>query len=388
MARGEIRVNKGREDQEIEEAVAGFIASGSFQVKLPARSLFEAFVRFLKAQQEDFEEQLLNRDAPPEAFLSDDEKHIRIEQLAQCAFDYCATQMGEKFRAAFIELIRESLIFSDSIWLERCGAGEEQINDARPSLADFQHNVLRFSLQRARSLPVREPDRSENDEKLQPLLRATYEIINNLVSHSYDHVRVYEFLRQAAQQAIEKQDAKQGVTRDAEEVDALSHVAAREMAELIWEHIDSGVGLGIRLMLSLASAVAVPSFAQQHGIAESEVREQMTSVTDFKEEIGIPLLDDWLKTFSPLFSRVGRPPNNLGDERLDTERERFIQDVKAAIEELKTVNKGKIGLKLGYGKNREGLEPNKAAAAKALREKAKRLGVDVGALIRAKKDRT
>ncbi|MCI0389110.1 MAG: hypothetical protein MOB07_10160 [Acidobacteria bacterium] len=83
----------------------------------------------------------------------------------------------------------------------------------------------------------------------------------------------------------------------------------------------------------------------------------------------------------------GRPKGTTY-EKLEKERETFIQDVNAAIARLKNIERGNIGLRLRYGKSRSGLEPNKEAAAKTLRAKAKRLGVDVDELIAAKKDRT
>ncbi|HMV83004.1 MAG TPA: hypothetical protein PLD20_18630 [Blastocatellia bacterium] len=302
MARDDIRVNKAREDKAVNGLVDNLIATGGFNVIFPLPDqLFQGLQQLIQADIEDGEEARRNRGQSSE-FESEDEKSIYTEQLTQCVWQHFYQHRAEKFRFALVELIHESLGFSWSIHRERSGFGVEEINEARPTMSDLQQNVLRHSLRRLRSLPVRkerETESAENDSQLHPFLRAAYEIQNNLSVWTYNHVRVYELLREALYTASTTNG------HSAEDADDLSHGLANEMAELIWENVEESVGLMIKVMLSVMTVVALPSFAQQNAIDDPEIEEHKHSAGKLKEKIIDPLIDAWLKNFLPLLRTPG-----------------------------------------------------------------------------------
>jgi hypothetical protein len=215
-----------------------------------------------------------------------------------------------------------------------------------------------------------------------PIRRALREIGASLKGR-YDREAVREYLREAFRQNIEERNAETGEIVSRAVIDEQVEQGASEFEKVIWEGLDSALAMGINALMMTAGSVYLPTVGRRVEASESKVREQMHAKSVVRDQIIDTLLDPWLEQFSPLFSHSGRPPNNLGNEELDKEREQFIQDLIAAIEGLKIVDRGNIGLKLGYGKSRsEGLQPNKPGAAKALREKANRLGVNVDDLIR------
>lgn len=213
------------------------------------------------------------------------------------------------------------------------------------------------------------------------LLRACREISANLEAR-YDREAVRDCLRESLRQNIEKRNAESGEKASRAVIDEEVSLGSAEIEEVVWEGLVGALEMGIKALMMTAASVYLVPVARQINAAESKVREQMDAKSHVRDAIVEALLDPWLERFASRFSRAGRPPSDLDDWELDRERERFIQELTKAVKRLKTVNKGNIGLELGFGKSREGLEPSSATAAKALREKAARLGVNVDTLIR------
>lgn len=323
MSNGTYRVNKTREDKAVDELVATLIAAGGYNVVFHLPDLlFHGLQSLICAQIEDGEEILQEQGATPDSFQPEEEKRIYIEQLTQCAWQYFHEQKAEKFRVALIELIHESIYFSYAIHAERCGLDEKQVNGARPTFAEIQQNVLRRSIQRLRGLPMRREtgmELAENAMRANPIHRAHYEVLNNIMLWTYDDVHVYEHLREVLRLSYEKKG------RSPEEANDNAHALAREMAELVWENIGVAIGTMVRIMFGLVWTVAVPMLAKRHNVEDPEIEGHKTSAGAFKGQIVTAMIDNWLKEFLPLLKGSGRPPK--GAESTQSEREQFRRHV-------------------------------------------------------------
>jgi hypothetical protein len=386
MARNDIRIRNHRERADIERLTQQLITSDGIGFMYHSQPLINAFSELIDAELIDFDEQETRLYGAPRHNFTSEERRIQINRASDCALAHFNHYAPDKFRTALIELISESLAFADSIYQQRCGADEAQINQARPTAADLQQNVLWWSIQRQRHLPLqRKEDDSEwaeTNAELQPMIRAVYEILNNLVIWAYDHARMQDLLREAIRPMVGKYD----------QPDTAAHNLANEAAELIWENIDGAAQMMSSTLVTCCQMLVFQSLEQQHNDTHPEdpIRIPSPISATRLKEIAAPFLDSWFEVMSVSLSKRGRPSRKPALEDIEAERAEFIKQVKAAIEELTELDRGNIGLKLGYGKSREGLEPTKEAAAKALREKAKRLEVDVNILIgeKKKKNRT
>lgn len=369
MARNEVRVNKAREDQAVNVLVEQLIASGGFNVIFPApNQLFHGLLELILREIEDGEETPKSNEQSSQ-FDSETKKGIYAEQRTQCVWDYFHQYKADKFRLALTELIHEALRFSWPIHRERCGFGEDEINDARPTMADLQQNVLRRSLCRLRSLPVRkerETEFLENDPQADPILRAAYEIQNNFSLWTYDHVRLYELLREGIHAAY----IENGHT--AEDASDLSHLLANEMAELIWEHVGEAVGVMVKILINIMVTFALPSLARQYEISDSEIAGHKHSVGRLKEEIINPLIDTWLESFLPLLRSAGgsQPIVDVSDDDCKEYARRY-KKLHSIIQEASRTYKEAFADAEGFGQNKE------LALAEVRRRHSSELGEDI-----------
>lgn len=149
---------------------------------------------------------------------------------------------------------------------------------------------------------------AESEPNTDPLLRATYEIQNNLVIWAYDHVRLYEHLKEALTLAYQKK----GIS----DTDDLAHGLAAEMAELIWDNIGEALGVMVRIMIGLAESIALPSFAERHGIKDRQIKEHKKPLSDIKKELIDPLIGAWAESLTPFLKTAGgsEPVANVSDD--------------------------------------------------------------------------
>jgi hypothetical protein len=383
MSRDELRVRNHSEREDIKNLTEKIIASHGFGVVYQSEPIISAFAELMKATMDDFDEQTTRRNGTPINDFTPTERNNQINLASRCAFSYFNENVPNKFQTAFMELISESLAFADSVYVQKSGGDEKQIDKARPTSTDLQQNVLWWSIQRQRRLSTRRRVYSsewiEADPEIQPLNRAVYEIFNNLVLWVYDHVHMQDLLRQSIRPMVSKYD----------DPDSAAFNLANEAAELIWENIDGAAQMMSSVLVVFCHMLAFQSIEQQHNVEYPDDQIQVRapiSATKLKE-ISAPFLDSWFEVMSVKLNKPGRPSRNPVPEDQNVEQAKFIQDVKNAIRSLKVVDKGSIGLKLGYGKSREKLEPTKESAARALREKAKRLQVNIDDLLPEKKDR-
>lgn len=369
MSNQTYRVNKTREDKAVDELVATLIAAGGYNVVFSLPDLlFHGLQRLICAQIEDGEEILREQGATPDSFQPEEEKRIYIEHLTQCAWQYFHEQKAEKFRVALIELIHESIYFSDAIYAERCGLDEKEVNEARPTFADIQQNVLRRSIQRLRELPMRGEtgmELAENDPRTHPIYRANYEVLNNLMLWTYNPVRVYEHLREALRLGYEEKG------RSPEEANYNAHAFAREMAELVRENIGTAVGTMVRIMFGLVWTVAAPLWAQRHNVEDPEIEGHKTSAGKFKDQFATKMIDDWLKEFLPLLRGSGRSLKDA--ESTESEREQFrwqvIDAMLRVLDEPEKISQEAVVKKLPKSERQ-------VKSASALRNKLRRLNLE------------
>lgn len=348
MGFNEIRVNKARNDREIEEIVDRLIQSGEFNPLLLVRPVLTGFKHLKRGALNDYEQTLTEQDAPSEMFWQESEKEARIEQLAHCATEHFQSHYIEKLRIALIELMHESMAFAHPILLKDCEAGEKEIEDAKPLLADLQQNVLRQSILRLKNLPYRKRegvDGEENNEALTQLSRTSAEIYNHMAFWAYDHVRVYQFLRQDIRSIMED------IGRY-DDPDYSSHLAANDAAEFIWDNIDGAMQTMTYILVEYSMLLATPSLKQRNPkmFTRRKLRENQPSASDLKK-IAARWLDPWFDVLTVKLSKRGRIPkdeSNRVSERAQFKR-KAINAMLCVLDEPEKISQWRVSKILNIG---------------------------------------
>lgn len=341
-------VDKQRNDKEIKRLVDRLIEAGAFKSEILARPLLEGLQRLVEGQINDAETQAPGTES--EVRWLDGEKETRIERLSHCAWQHFNEHFHEKMNIALIELIQESLTFAHPIFLKRSGLSEEEINQASPSRADLEQNVLRWSILRLRNVPYRRRagnDGAENDATLLPIMRASAEIYNHLGLWTYDHVEVFKSLQSHFLSEIE--DAS-GLNDPA--AVKFSHVAARQSADFIWDNIDGAMQTMVSILIQYARLLGMASFEQRHPTIfslASRLR-ALPSATTLKD-IAAPHLDQWFNTFTVKLRQQGRVPSGTKPSQTEATKLKHRNKVKAAVLTLlnrraKTINKKSVAAEL------------------------------------------
>src|SRR5262245_46169146 len=167
-----------------------------------------------------------------------------------------------------------------------------------------------------------------------PILRVAREI-HAALEGRYDREVVREYLRKIFRQQIKVRYAESGRVRKRAEINAGAERGAAEVEKVIWEGLDSALGMGIKALMIAAATVYLPAVGRQTGEAESKVREQMDAKDAVSDEIVKIALNPWLEQFATLFSHAGRPPK--GEDRREreaNEREIELETLRAIIDEI------------------------------------------------------
>lgn len=350
MGFNEIRVRKAREDQSVDELVNKLDDLGGCKFLFPPNELFLGLQELLRSQLEDVEEACRAQDCPASDFFPEDdnERASYVEHLTQCAWQHFHQQAPEKFRVALAELIQESLIFAYPIYRQRCGFGEVEINDSRPSLADLQNNVLRRSILRLKSLPYQKRegvDGEENNEALRPNLRASAEIHNHLAYWTYDHVRVYELLRPYIRSFMEK-------AKGYDDPSHSSHLAANDAAEFIWDNIDGAMQAMTFILVEYSIRLATASLKQRHPamLTPAQMRANLPSASDL-QKIAAQWLDLWHNSLTVKLSKRGRTPKDESNRLSEREQTKssVINAMLKVLDEPEKISQWRVSKILGIG---------------------------------------
>lgn len=374
MAHNEIRVNKSRDDKAVDNLVKSLDDLGGCKFLFPPEALSKGFRELIAAEQKDFAEARQEQGLPLNYTLDSDEQKLFEERLTQCAWQHFNEQSSEKLRVTLAELIHESLGFAESIYCERLGASEEQINEARPSLADLQQNVLRRSILHLRKLPYRRSseDADENNEALFPLTRACAEIFNHLAFWTYDHVRVAHLFK----------DTFFPIVKDHSEPNKEATFFANEAAEFVWDNIDGGIQTMINILVAFAMKLAKASAIQRHRhlVPQTEVKKFEFSSSDLEGVVKV-LLRPWFEILSvKLEKKAGRKPKEQPVSEITKFEDQVIEKMLEILDEPEAITQYRVARKLNLGDPRNKKDRtlyNKlhqlALDWKLLKERAKRI---------------
>ena len=350
----EIRVKKSREDRAVDELVNKLDDLGGCKFLFPPNALFFGLQELIRGQLKDVEEACRAQDRPASQFFPEDENEraSNIEHLTQCAWQHFQEQAPEKFRVALAELIQESLFFAHPIYRQRCGFGEAEVNDSRPSLADLQNNVLRRSILRLKSLPYQKRegiDDEENNEELWPILRASAEIYNHLAFWTYDHVRVFEFLQPYIRSLMEEVEGYDDPSHS-------SHLAANDAAEFIWDNIDGAMQAMASTLVEYSIRLATPSLKQRHlaMFTAAQMRANLPSASDLKK-IAARWLDLWHNSLTVKLSKRGRSPKDESNKLSEREQTKssVINAMLKVLDEPEKISQWRVSKNLGIGNRRD-----------------------------------
>lgn len=153
MQQPSFRMNKTRQDHMVEVLAAQLSNPESYTRDLSAEKMIDAFTRLSLEGLQEFQDYLVKTGAPAENYLGYEVIEQRSQQLGICAWEHFRYHAQERFHLAFIELMHESLGFSDSIYARNCGASAEEIEDSLPRREDLEQNVLRHAVTRLSQLP-------------------------------------------------------------------------------------------------------------------------------------------------------------------------------------------------------------------------------------------
>lgn len=311
MAHNEIRVNNSREGNAVDNLVKSLDDLGGCKFRFPPEALAKGFRELIAAEEKDFAEARQEKGLPLNYTLDSDEQKLYEERLTQCAWQHFNEQSPEKLRVTLAELIHESLCFAESIYGERIGASEEQINEARPSLEILHQNVLRRSILRLRKLQYRgsSEEADKNNAALFPLNRAHEEIFNHLAFWTYDHDLVRRLFKETILLKV----------KDQSYADEKAGFFANEAAEIVWDNIDGGMEAASKMLVMFAYQLSEVSAVQRHEhlIPPNEAKEYGITLSEL-EDIAKLSLKPWLKNLSvKLKGRGGSDPVvDLTDEDL------------------------------------------------------------------------
>lgn len=360
------RVNKTRQDQLIEEMVDRIISPESFVRDLPPEQIIDALIRLELEALRDYQEILDRREAPLDSYPDPADMWKRANHLGQCAWEHFRQNAAEKFRLSLVELVNESLGFAESIYVEHSGGSKQEIEEARPTPADIQQNVLRHSVIRLNQLPLR---RESNDWQYAELgetpsqihLQAARLIFKDLALWSYDHSSVCLLI----QKMIRSYTAKH------EDPDGEAKLWGDETAELMWEHIDGAVQTALLVLSTWALLLSKQSAVRRYEVEiEPGEAKQLQAPKEKLKEIANELVGIWIDGLPFEWRGRGRPAKTSAE--ITVEAARLLAELRSIAQTI-ACNGGQVTWeKLASSRNRPLVNPQ---SGESLRKEAAALGL-------------
>lgn len=310
------RINKTRQDQLVEELAAEISNPASYTRELPAEKMLEAFTRLSLAGLRDYQDQLEKTGAPAEEYLDPAVMWLRSRQLGECAWEHFRQHAQARFHLAFVELMHESLGFSDSIYARNCGASAEEIEDSLPRREDLEQNVLRHAVTRLGQLPRYFPDYTQLSNEVEDVSGAIQKriavlIFRDLPLWTYDHNAV----------SITIQKWIGGVVQKFRNPDKEATAFGNEAADLLWEHIGGAVQAMLAILTEWVLMLSKHSFVKRHDleIDPRQARELQPSKEKLKE-IASNVIGLWIDGLPFDWRGSGRPVKTTSERILARER--------------------------------------------------------------------
>lgn len=268
----------------------------------------------------------------------------QVKEMSRYAMEYFQRHVTAKMQTALIELMGEAVWYAPKAWIERDGADEEAIKKSSPSLAILQQTILRPSIEKFKQHPLLE-EPTENDESNKaehPVARVGQKVFEGQVMYAYDVEGVREIFQEYFRPYLSKrEDAEYWIDQH-----------AREAGEFIWEHIDGAVQTVLAILSSYAGTLAQQSLARRHKMKPKEVKLRLPGKQAMKE-LSKNIFTLWFDNLPAEFRESGRPRKRPDEQASQHERDEFLQKARKARAELRIVDKGNVGLKLGYGRTKE-----------------------------------
>ena len=310
------RVSKTRQDQLVDKLADQLMTPDSFIRDLSPELMQEAFRLLAKDALEEHQGNLEKLNAAPEERMAAAELELRAQQLSECAWAHFAREAQTRFRLALVELMHESLGFMDAIYAERCGKTDEEIREARPTLEEIEHNVLRHALVRLHKLPIQhEPTSWHNDdvfadaENLQ--LKVARLIFKDLSLWSYDYTGTARLFQQLIRPFLAEHESP----------DDEAALWANESAEVVWEHIGGATQIMLLILVNWALLLSKHSAVKRQEV-ELDLR-QAKQIQPSKEQlkkIADTFIGLWLDGLSFDWRASGRAVKKTREIEADRER--------------------------------------------------------------------
>ncbi len=290
--------------------------------------MIEAFKTLSLEALLDYQRMLDKTEAPPEKYLDPADIQQRAQHLGECGWEHFRHHAQMKFRLALIELVHESLAFTGEIYTRRCGATEEEINEARPTHEDIQHNVLRHAVIRLNQLPLRKsPESWFNDEAdsedRNMQFRVARLIFKDLSLWTYDHTAVSIMFQQLILPFLETHESP----------DEEAALWGNESAELIWEHIDGAVQVMLLILVNWVLLLSKHSAVKRHEVElNTKQAKQIKPSKEQLKDIAETLISSWIDGLPFDWRGSGRPVKKSNE--IDVARELLsheLHEIAAAI---------------------------------------------------------